>query len=104
MNRKLLSTIAVTALLSFATVFPQDGVSFSGRWVQEPQESESLADAPATAAPLRLVIEQSPDEVRITRYRLDGQNDTLTYSFQPTGSALPTATADTSAPIAPRGI
>jgi hypothetical protein len=105
MNRKLLSTIVVTALLSLATVFAQDGVNFSGTWVKEPQESESLADAPATAArvPLRLVIEQSPNEVRITRYLLDGQNDTLTYSFHPTGSALPTATTDTPAPIAPRG-
>jgi hypothetical protein len=105
MKRKLLSTIAVTALLSFATVFAQDGGNFSGTWVKDPQESESLADAPATVArvPVRLVIEQSPNEVRITRHRLDGQNDTLTYSFSPTGSALPTATTDTPAPIAPRG-
>ena len=91
--------------MSLAGVFAQEGVNFSGTWVKDPQESESLADAPATVAgvPVRLVIEQSPNDVRITRHRFDGQNSTLTYSFRPTGSAPPTATTDTAAPIAPRG-
>jgi hypothetical protein len=105
MERQLLSTIAVTALLSVASVVAQEGADFSGTWVKDPQASESLADAPATVAKVlvRLVIEQSPDEVRITRHRFDGQADTLTYSFRPTESALPTATTDTPAAIVRRG-
>ena len=104
MNRKVLSTIALTGLLC------RDRLR-SGRreffWNvgKGPTESESLAQAPAAAAqaPLRLVIEQSPNAVRITRQRLDGQSDTVTSSFNPTRSALPTATTDTPAPAAPRG-
>ena len=104
MERKLLSTIAVTALLSFAILTAQAELNFSGTWVNSPQESESLADAPAAAArvPVRLVIEQTPNEVRVTRHRRDDQTDTLTYSFSPTGSDLPTATTAPSVPIEPR--
>jgi len=104
MNRKL-STTTLVGLLCFATVFAQDGVKFSGTWVKDPQASESLAQVPAAVAesPLRLVIEQSPNAVRITRQRLNGQSDSVTYSFNPTQSALPTATTGTSAPVAPLG-
>jgi hypothetical protein len=105
MERKLLSTIAVTALLSFAILTAQAELNFSGTWVNSPQESESLADAPAAAArvPVRLVIEQTPNEVRVTRHRRDNQTDTLTYSFSPTGSDVPTATTGTSVRIELRG-
>jgi hypothetical protein len=105
MNRTLLSTTALTGLLCFATVFAQDGVNFSGTWVKDPQVSESLGQAPASAAqtPMRLVIEQSPNAVRITRQRLNGQSDSVTYSFNPIQSALPTATTGIPAPVAPPG-
>jgi hypothetical protein len=104
MNRRVLITTAFVGLLCVSTVFAQDGASFSGTWLKDAEASESLAQAPAAAAraPLRLVIEQVPNGVQVTRERLNGLSETLTYSFNPTHSAAPVATAGQAAPTVPR--
>jgi hypothetical protein len=93
MKCQMLSLPALTSVLCFAALSAQDGVNFSGTWVKDPQQSESLAQAAdvSAQAPRQLIIEQSPNAVRLTRQRLDGQTDTVTYPFNPPASASPPA-------------
>jgi hypothetical protein len=96
MTRKVLSTAALTVLLvgSFAA---QQGANVSGTWVLDanPGAPPLPAAAAATEAPSRLVIEQSPTDVRVNRQRRDGESDSVTYSFDPDQAALPVAAPDT---------
>jgi hypothetical protein len=89
MNPRVLMTAAMTALLCFTTVFAQDGADFSGTWIKDAPAIDSPAlPAAAEASPVRLVIEQSPAAVHVTRQRLNGQTDRATYSFKPAQSPL----------------
>ena len=90
MNPRVLMTAAMTGLLCFTTVFAQDGANFSGTWVKDAPTIDSPAlPAAVEASPVRLVIEQSPTSVHVTRQRLNGQSDRATYSFKTAQSHLP---------------
>lgn len=83
MTHNLFYSLALTALLQPGIASAPQTHDFSGTWDKDSTRSESAAQAISAAAeaPTRLVIEQSPVQVRIDRQRRDGRRDVVTYLF-----------------------
>jgi hypothetical protein len=105
MERQLLGKAAATALFCgafcLATLLAQQSAHIAGTWVIDPMRAESLAQTADTSElAVRLIIEQSADDVRIDRVRRNGQSDTLTYSFDPKLSSPPAGATGSGEPNA----
>ncbi|MGE3507824.1 MAG: hypothetical protein AB7N65_02960 [Vicinamibacterales bacterium] len=91
----ILPLTAIVGLLLFPSgSSAQSERDFSGTWLMDPSRSESVAQAAEASPrePVRLVIDQSKDRVRITR-TFDGQSQTVEYAFDLRSTGRPVGTA-----------